>query len=266
MNVYFRDTHERAFGTWPLKGDELAASMRTAWEVGYRAFDTAQMYENEAEVGATLREIGAPRDDVFVTTKVGMENFSADRFIPSVEASVRALGIDAADVLLVHWPKGNDNRPALEGLAEAHRRGLTRNVGVSNYTPAMMREAAAFLDVPIVTNQVEFHPLLDQSEMLAASVETGIPLSSYCSVARGAIFEYPELAAIAEGYGKTTAQVALRWILQKGVSINTMSTKRKNIAANFDVMGFTLSTIDMARIDDLSKTNHRCVRAGPWAA
>jgi 2,5-diketo-D-gluconate reductase B len=131
----------------------------------------------------------------------------------------------------------------------------------------MMREARGAATIPIAANQVEFHPLLDQSKLLAAATETGIPLASYCSVARGEIFKYPLFAEIGVDYGKSAAQVALRWILQTGVSINTMSTKPENIAANFDVMDFTLSSVDMDRIDAMTKTGFRVVDARnvPWA-
>ncbi|MDH5411327.1 MAG: aldo/keto reductase, partial [Alphaproteobacteria bacterium] len=150
---------------------------------------------------------------------------------------------------------------------QAWERGLARNVGVSNYTVQMMRDAKSIVDAPIVTNQVEFHPLLNQGKLLAASVETGIPLSSYCSVARGEVFKHSDFAEIGEEYGKTAAQVVLRWILQKGVTINTMSTKPENIRANFDIMDFTLSSVDMARIDNLTAINYRIVDSGRarWA-
>ena len=124
----------------------------------------------------------------------------------------------------------------------------------------MMRDAIKMIETPIVTNQVEFHPLLNQDILLATAAETGIPLSSYCSIARGEIFKFPAFQDIGNVYNKSAAQVALRWILQKGVSINTMSTKRKNIEANFDLMDFTLSSVDMARIEELTQTNYRIVR------
>jgi 2,5-diketo-D-gluconate reductase B len=130
----------------------------------------------------------------------------------------------------------------------------------------MMREAKAVVDAPLVTNQVEFHPLLDQDKLLDAAAETGIPLSSFSSVARGEVFKHPIFAEIGRGYDKSAAQVVLRWILQKGVAVNTMSTKPDNIRANFDIMDFTLSSVDMARIDAMKKVGFRVVRKGavPW--
>ena len=268
MSIYFEKTYQRSFGTFPLKGVDLANALRCALDVGYRSIDTAQMYENEAEVGAVLAECGIAREDLCVTTKVHPDNFDEDRFLNSVEQSLEKLRLDYVDALLLHWPPiGGDVRPSLKLLEIALKKQLTRNIGVSNYTAQMMREAAHVADAPIVTNQVEFHPLLDQSILLSAAAETGIPLASYCSVARGAVFEHAIFKEIGRHYGKSAGQVVLRWILQKGVSINTMSTKPANIRANFEVMDFTLSSVDMARIDAMTATNQRIVHAGlvPWA-
>ncbi len=267
-NINFQKTFQRAFGTFPLRGGELRNALETALRVGYRAIDTAQMYENEAEVGEVVRSCGLPRSDLCITTKVHPENFTTARFLDSVKASLAALQIEQVDVLLLHWPTaGGDIAPSLRLLESAAKAGLARFIGVSNYTAEMMRVAKRSIETPIVVNQVEFHPLLDQSILLRAASETGIPLSSYCSVARGEIFKYPIFAEIGADYGKTAAQVALRWILQRGVSINTMSTKPDNIAANFNVMDFTLSSVDMTRIDAMNKIGSRVVDKSlvPWA-
>lgn len=207
-----------------------------------------------------LRAAGLNRGNLCVTTKVAPENFDPARFPPSVEQSLRDLEIDFCDVLLLHWPPTNSEiaRP-LELLQEAHARGLTRHIGVSNFTARMMRDATAQLDVPLACNQVEFHPLLDQSILLEAARQTGVPLASYCSVARGEVFKYPLFDKIGQKHAKSAAQVVLRWILQKGVSLNTMSTKPDNIAANFDVMDFALSTGEMGKIDELTQTGYRIV-------
>lgn len=268
MNIYFQRSNERSFGTFPLKADELAAALRSALEVGYRSIDTAQMYENEADVGQTLKTAGVPRNELCITTKVHPDNFTAEKFLPSVEESLKKLQIEQVDVLLLHWPTvGGDIAPSLRLLEQAAKKGLTRFIGVSNYTAAMMRTAKQTIETPLVTNQVEFHPLLDQSVLLQAALETGIPLSSYCSVARGEVFKYPLFQQIGQTYGKTAGQVVLRWILQKGVPINTMSTKRSNIESNFNVMDFTLSSADMSRIDQLNRTGYRIVSSDlvPWA-
>ena len=260
MNITFQRNHQRAFGTYPLQGEALKSAIKAALAVGYRAFDTAQMYQNEADTGAALAASGIARDELCITTKVGIEQFTEDAFLPSVEASLKALQVDRVDILLLHWPPpGGDVEPSLRLLQQAYDRGLAANIGVSNYTAAMLHKVRDIVEAPLVTNQVEFHPLLDQSRLLAAASETGIALSSYCSVARGEVFKYPLFAEIGATYGKSAAQVVLRWALQKGVMINTMSTKPENIRANYEVMDFTLSSIDMARIDALNATNYRIV-------
>lgn len=267
MNICFRKTHQRAFGTYPLKGEVLAHAIKAAASVGYRAFDTAQMYGNEADTGAALKATGLDRGDLCITTKVHPDNFSEAKFIDSVEKSLKALQVDKVDVLLLHWPPmGGDIAPSLRLLERAWRRGLTDNIGVSNYTVRMMRDAVRIVDAPLVTNQVEFHPLLDQSVLMRGAEEVGIPLSSYSSVARGEVFKHPVFSEIGKGYGKSAAQVVLRWILQKGVALNTMSTNPANIRANFEIMDFTLSHVDMARIETMGKTGYRIVKQGlvPW--
>ena len=268
MNIYFEGLNQRTFGTFPLKGAELRDSMMIAAEVGYRSFDTAQMYENEAETGAAIAELSLARDTLCVTTKVHPDNFTQEAFLPSVEESLKKLQLDYVDALLLHWPPiGEDIESSLKLLAQAQEKGLARNIGVSNYTAQMMRDAIKLIETPLVTNQVEFHPLLNQGVLLKAAKETGIPLSSYCSVARGEVFKHTIFGEIGEGYGKTAAQVALRWILQKGVVVNTMSTKRANIESNFNIMDFTLSSIDMDRIEAMTNTGYRIVTEDlvPWA-
>lgn len=268
MSLYFQSSRERSFGTFPLKGEQLASALMTALDVGYRAIDTAQMYENEADVGDALRAATVPRSQLCITTKVHPDNFTDQRFLPSVEESLKRLRIDQTDVLLLHWPPVDGNvAPSLKLLEKAAKAGLARHIGVSNYTTAMMETASSVIDTPLVTNQIEFHPLLDQSAALLAAARTGIPLSSYCSLARGEVFKHRIFDDIAKTYGRTPAQVVLRWILQKGVAINTMSTRRANIEANFQVMDFTLSSIDMDRIDAMTRTGYRIVdkRRVPWS-
>lgn len=262
MAVYDAGVFQRGFGTFPLQGKALSQAVRHAIEVGYRAFDTAQWYGNEADLAAALNATGIPRHELLITTKVHPENTEPARFLPSVEQSLRDLRADVIDVLLLHWPP-NDGpiEPSLDLLQEAHRRGYAQHIGVSNYTTAMMRKARSVVNIPLAVNQVEFHPLLDQSKLLATSTETGIPLSSYCSLARGEVFNYPVLGEIGAGHNKSAAQVALRWILQQGVALNTMSTRKENLKANFDIVDFTLSAEEMQRIGSLTAVNFRISRA-----
>ncbi len=268
MGTCLKNDSERTFGTYPLRGRVLHNAIALAAEVGYRSFDTAQMYENEAETGDALSELGLKRDQLHVTTKVHPDNFTKAAFLSSVEKSLKDLKLDYVDVLLVHWPPADGEiEPSLAQLQQAFDKGLARNIGISNYTAQMMRDAVGIVDTTLATNQVEFHPLLNQGVLLEAAIETGIPLSSYCSVARGEVFKHQIFTNIGLGYGKTAAQVVLRWILQKGVTINTMSTKRANIEANFNIMDFELSVDDMSRIDAMATTGYRIVTKElvPWA-
>jgi len=266
--VYFENRFERVFGTFPLKNDELRHALSHALDVGYRAIDTAQLYENESAIGQVLQHCGIARDQLCITSKVKVQNFSPDDFLPSVQKSLDALQLEALDVLLLHWPPadGQIDQP-LELLFEAKQRGLARHVGVSNFTAAMMQHTVATYDEPIVCNQVEFHPLLDQTVLMQAANKCAIPLSSYCSLARGEVFKQPLLTELAQRYAVTAAQVVLRWILQQGVMVNAMSTNRQNLQANFDIMNFTLSNADMARIRTLTHKNYRIVdkHLVPWA-
>ncbi len=258
MNTFFRRSLGRLFGTYPLKGETLASAVTCALATGYRAFDTAQMYGNEKDLGDILANGAVPREDLYILTKVHPDNFTEDRFIATVEQSLRDLRISKADLLLLHWPPiGGDILPSLALLEKAHRQGLAAEIGVSNYTAAMMRQAKPAIGTPLATNQVEFHPLLDQSKLLAAAAETGIPLCSYSAIARGEVFKHAIFTELAEAYGRTPAQIVQRWILQKGVVVNSMSTNPDNIRANWNITDFTLSSIDMDRIGRLGAANFR---------
>lgn len=258
--MYFKTGHERAFGTFPLKGQDIEDALTLALDVGYRAIDTAQMYANEKNIGNVLSQCRLSRDELFITSKVPTSEFSEQAFIPSVEKSLSELQLSTLDVLLLHWPPGDDDvRPSLDWLQQAKQQGLAKHIGISNYNSKQMRVAKAHCSEDIVVNQVEFHPLLNQQTLLTTANELDIPLASYCSVARGKVFEFPLFDEIAKAHEVTAAQVVLRWIIQQGVSINPMSTKRANQAANFDVLSFELSADDMQKIAALTETGYRIV-------
>jgi 2,5-diketo-D-gluconate reductase B len=175
---------ELIFGTWPLTGDAAREATEMALDVGYRRIDTAQWYENEAEVGDALRSAGLRRDDVRITTKVKPDNIGPDRFLPSVRESLDRLGLDRVDLLLIHWPVRDDARfcQTIEALNEARDRGWTTTIGISNATTAQMRRAVEVTNAPVLINQVEFHPLIDQSKVQKVAAELGIALEGYCSL------------------------------------------------------------------------------------
>ena len=180
MNIYLEQGYERSFGTFPLKGKQLHAALNMAIDIGYRSIDTAQMYGNEQDIGDSLSGLGISRDDLFITTKVHPDHYTDKLFIPSVEKSLIDLRMDHVNVLLLHWPPiGEQIENSLKLLEQAYNQKLALNIGVSNYTAGMMRVAKKIVNAPLVTNQVEFHPLLNQDALLAAAYETNIPLSSY---------------------------------------------------------------------------------------
>lgn len=271
----FSDTLQRVFGTYPLRGEALSAAVASALNVGYRAFDSAQMYANEADLGLALAQAIAEgsvtRRELCIISKVHPDHYSAARFLPSVEQSLRDLRCERLDLLLLHWPPQgaslSDLLPSLRLLESALHGGLARHIGISNYTAAMMRYAKDNIASPLRVNQVEFHPLLNQGALLQAAAETNIQLMSYCAVARGAVMQEPVLLDIGQNHHKTAAQVALRWILQKGVIPNAMSSKEANIRANFALADFVLSAAEMQRIDALGARGLRIVTQAkaPWA-
>lgn len=266
--MHHQNGFQRAFGTFPLTGDNLASALISALATGYRAIDTAQFYQNEKDIGMVLSSSGISRDDLLITSKVPVNQFSEKQFIPSVKQSLTDLQLDYVDILLLHWPPADGNiKPSVHWLLEAKRLGLCKHVGVSNYNSTMLDELVTISNEAFVCNQIEFHPLLDQSIMLEASNRTGIPLSSYCSVARGKALTEPLVLEISKQYNRTPAQIVLKWILQKGVSVNAMSTNPKNIKDNFNILDFSLSNVDMARIDKLRSQAYRIVdkELVPWA-
>ncbi|QUS36972.1 aldo/keto reductase [Falsirhodobacter algicola] len=254
------------FGTYRMDEAAIAAVLPDAIRKGFRHVDTAQVYGNEAAVGAALRASGVPRDEMFLTTKVWVDSFEDDRFMPSVDESLRKLGVDHVDLLLLHWPGGSDvpmeDRHAR--LAEAQRTGRTRHVGVSNYTIAQMRAAAAIC--PIVTNQVEFHPWLDQSKLLAAAREDGLSLTAYYAMADGRSAKDAALAEIGRSHGKSAAQIALRWLVQQdGVIALSKTANPARVPENLEIFDFVLTKEEMARIDAMGSAEGRIVAPGRLA-
>ena len=247
------DVPALGLGTWELRGDACAAAVDRALALGYRHLDTAQGYDNERQVGEGLRRSGVPRDEVFLTTKVRPRHFRHDDLLRSTEASLAALGVDAVDLLLLHWP--NRDVPldeTLGALHEARARGLTRHVGVSNFNAALTRRAVAA--GPTLTNQVEYHPFLAQTKLLALADELGLLLTAYSPVARGLVRQDPTLREIGERHGKSPGQVALRWLLQQPrVVAIPKAASPENQAANLDVFDFALDDEEMRRVFALAR-------------
>src|SRR6201989_425980 len=203
-------------GTWELRGRTCARLVEQALRLGYRHIDTAQIYENEREVGDALRASGVKRDSVFVTTKVWTTHFAPHDLERSTKESLTKLHLAEVDLLLLHWP--NPRVPLAEtlgALAHVKQLGMTRHIGVSNFTVALIEQAVAACPVPLVCGQVEYHPYLDQAKVLQACSDNGMALVAYSPIAKGRIKNDEALARIGEKYRKTAALVCLRWLLQQ---------------------------------------------------
>ena len=249
------------FGTYGMSGAKLQNVLVAALRQGFRHIDTAQMYQNESDVGAAIRASGVARSDVFVTTKVWVDNYPRGRFMASVDRSLRELRSDYIDLLLVHWPRGGAPvAEQVEGLNRAVNSGKVRHVGVSNYSADMMRAAAALLEHPLVTNQVEYHPFLDQSALLRQVAASESSLMAYCGMAVGRVFRTDLLKDIAARNRRSVAQVVLRWLIQQPRVIALSRTENiERIPDNAKVFDFALSASDMGAITRLRAPGNRIV-------
>ena len=251
----------------PQRPAELVAAAIAA---GYRAIDTARKYGTEQFVGEGIRASKIARGELFVTTKVTEENAREADFMRSIETSLKTLGLDYVDLLLVHWPQPNvPFKETLGALAKGKRRGMTRHIGVSNFTLSMLDEAVSVCPEPLVTNQVEYHAYLPQDRMLAALKRHGMILTAYCPVARGQLLTDPVVDAIATVHNKTAAQICLRWLVQQpGVAAVPRALEQQHIVENLDIFDFTLSDDEMRRLSALRKRQIRIAdppeRAPKW--
>ena len=249
------------FGTFTLEGESCSEAVLSALKAGYRHVDTARMYGNEREVGAGLKAAALPRDAVFVTTKVWYDDIGRGDLERSAEASLKRLGVDRVDLLLIHWP--NPSVPLAQStsaLCNAKRLGLTRHIGVSNYPAAMVDEAVRLATEPLAANQVEYHPRLAQSAVLAACRRHGMALTAYSPLGRSSVLDDPVLAAVAADHGRSVSQVILRWhVQQPGVAAIPKSGSPGHIAENLDVFDFVLSDDEMSRISALARPDGRVI-------
>jgi 2,5-diketo-D-gluconate reductase B len=254
------------FGTWNIGGDICARAVEEALRVGYRHIDTAAGYRNEEVVGGAIKASGVPRDEIFLTTKVAPEDLADDDFQRSADRSVRLLGVDQVDLLLIHWPsKAIPVAHTIRSLNKTKERGVTRHIGVSNFTTAHLKEAWAATDAPLVTNQCEYHPYLNQDRGLAACRENGMFFTAFSPLAREAVLADPVINEIAVKHRRTPAQVILRWDIQQDRVVPIpKSSKPEHIASNFDIFGFSLTDEEMAAIAHLS-TSHKQRVANPAA-
>jgi 2,5-diketo-D-gluconate reductase B len=247
-------------GTWDLRARTCVRMVEQALRLGYRHVDTAEMYDNEREVGEGLRAAGVERHDVFITTKVWPSHFAARDLERSAKESVSRLQLSQVDLLLLHWP--NPQIPLHETLAalcKVKRMGIARNIGVSNFTVALIEQAVKFADEPLVCNQIELHPFLDQSKVIAACRARGIAIMAYSPIARGAVKNHALLARIGKRHGKTAAQVSLRFLVQQGIAVIPRTSRAERLSENLAILDFELAQAEMAEIATLSGRDGRIV-------
>jgi diketogulonate reductase-like aldo/keto reductase len=254
------------FGTWPLKGKEAEAAVLTALETGFRHIDSAQFYQNEAEVGQALKASGLAREDVFLVSKL-IPQTPVPKMLASMEASVQKMGGEPIDLMLMHWPTSDLEwfDAALQKLNEAQDQGLVKAIGLSNANVALMQRAVRASRHRIIANQVEFHPLLDQSKLQVSAHQLGIVLEAYCPLARGAAMQEAVVQKIAAKHEVSASEVVLAWIRQQGVIAVPMTTKPVNAASNFRSLQLTLTAEEMAQIDQLRARHRRLISPADWS-
>lgn len=255
-------------GTFRLEGEACSELVAAALRLGYRHVDTAQGYGNEAAVGAGVAWSGVPRSEVFITTKVQPQFLADGELQRSVEASLKRLGTSEIDLLLLHWPNPAIPLPGtIRAMNEVKRRGMVRHIGVSNFTVALLDEALRLTAEPFVTEQLEYHPFLDQRALLRRLRENRLAVTAYCPLALGRVAGEPTIERIAEAHGRTAAQVGLRWLVQQPDVIAIPKTSHVGrLAENLAVYDFALSDQDVADIGSLTRPGSRLINEPAWVA
>jgi 2,5-diketo-D-gluconate reductase A len=249
------------FGVFQIPPAETAAAVRSALEVGYRHIDTAEMYRNEKQVGQAIRESGIDRAEIFVTSKLNNGFHARDAALRAFDQTLSDLGLDRLDLFLIHWPLAtvSDFVETWHALEEIYREGRVRAIGVSNFQIAHLRKLHAEAEVPPAVNQIELHPYLTQEPLRAFDAEHGIATEAWSPIAQGGVLEDPTITQVAGQYGRTAAQVVLRWHLQLGNIIFPKSVTAERVRENFDIFDFELSDADISVISALNKDE----RTGP---
>ncbi|TVR16765.1 MAG: aldo/keto reductase [Balneolaceae bacterium] len=250
------DVPEIGLGTYRLYGKECKQIITKALEIGYRHIDTAQIYKNEKEVGDALHASGIEREEIFLTTKIWHTNLDHDDVLNSVEESLRELRVPYVDLLLIHWP--NEQYSLLqtfEAMLTLRDQGKALNIGVSNFPLSLTQTVVEDLRIPIFTNQVEFHPFLEQFNLLDYSYENDFLVTAYSPLAQGKVSENKTLIQIAAEYGKSPAQIALRWLIeQENVVAIPKASSVEHLTENLDIYDFELSDEHFEQIDALDKS------------
>jgi 2,5-diketo-D-gluconate reductase B len=250
------------YGTMLFPEPERAAGLVAhAIDCGYRHIDTARKYGSEQWVGEGIRASGIAREELFVTTKVTEDNARAADFARSVDTSLETLGLDYVDLLLIHWPQPRvPLAETLGALARAKREGLARHIGVSNFTVALLEEAVRLCPEPLVANQIEYHAYIRQDKLLSACARHGLLVTCHVPLARGKLLDDPVIGEIAAAHGRSSAQIALRWLIQQPhVAIVPRALEPREIEDDIALFDFALSADEMDRIGALRDKNIRVV-------
>lgn len=249
-------------GTWQNTGPQCARTVETALELGYRHVDTAQAYNNEPMVGNGIAAASVDRSDIFLTTKLWRSNLRHVDVKASVKQSLQKLSVDYLDLLLIHWPHPRVNITETIGAMEDLRAaGLVNHLGVSNFTHSQLENAIRVADCPIVTDQVLYHPFKDQRRLHEFCIENDVVLTAYSPLARGGVLRDDLLGSIGTRYGKTAAQVALRWLIQQeNVVAIPKATGQSHLEENIAVFDFTLTDTEVQQIDALEPSISRRIR------
>ena len=254
-------------GTWQNENpDQCAESVKTALETGYRHIDTAQAYDNEAAVGDGIEAADVDREDVFLATKVWIDSLAPDDVLETTEESLDRLGTDYADLLYVHWPAGEyDPEETLPAFERLHEDGRIDRVGVSNFEPRHIEAAQEVLDAPVFADQVEMHPLLPQAELREYCASAGVELVAYSPLARGEVFDVPEIESVAEKHGVSEAQVSLAWLREKNVTAIPKATGTDHIEDNLASVELDLDDTDVKKLDGIDGRRREVdPDFGPW--
>ncbi len=255
-NIQGIEVPEIGLGTFKLIGASGEQVLKSALSMGYRHIDTAQDYQNEKMVGQALKHAHIDREDLFLTTKIDRFNLEPARLLASMEESLLSLQVEYVDLLLIHWPRNDIQiKKTLEAMFTLKEQGRTLNIGVSNFPLALVKEVVQDLGAQIFCNQVEYHAMLGQFDLLDFAVENDLLITAYSPLAQGHILKNPLLVEIGEKYGKTSAQIALRWLVeQEQVVAIPKSTSVSHLQENINIYDFELQDDDFYAIDELEKS------------
>lgn len=256
QNIQGVEVPEIGMGTYKLHDKECTNAVRAALDIGYRHIDTAQMYQNERQIGEALNISNVGREELFLTTKIWHTSLAPDDVLQTTEQSLRNLDTGYVDLLLIHWPnEQHELEKTIESMLVLRDQGKALNIGVSNFPLSMLKEANDELRAPIFCEQIEFHPFIDQLDTLDYAIDNDIMLTAYAPLAQGKAAQDDTLIEIGKTHGKTASQIALRWLVeQENVVPIPKSSSREHLEENYNIFDFELSDEEFQRIDELEKS------------